>query len=203
MRIVVFGSTGGTGRLVVEEARRRGHQVVAVARRDPDEPFGEGVALVRAQPWDRSVIAGAVAGADAVLSALGPRAGETITEISDATRAIVGVLQGHTPTRLVVPGNASVFSDKELTGAYANVGEEHRRVVALVRESALPWSVLVAPILSDDPASGNVMTAIDERPPGRTLTRGDFAATMLDAIAHAEWVGHLVGVANAQPDDDG
>ena len=102
----------------------------------------------------------------------------------------------------MVPGNAAVFSDKELTGAYANVGEEHRRVVALVRDSALPWSVLVAPTLSDDPATHSVLTAIDERPPGRALTRGDFAATMLDAIAHPEWVGHLVGVANPQPDDD-
>ncbi|MFT4976570.1 MAG: hypothetical protein ACI8S6_002475, partial [Myxococcota bacterium] len=32
MQIVVFGSTGKTGRLVVEQALERGHRVVAAAR---------------------------------------------------------------------------------------------------------------------------------------------------------------------------
>ena len=34
MKIAVLGATGRTGRLVVTEARRRGHHVVAVVR-DP------------------------------------------------------------------------------------------------------------------------------------------------------------------------
>jgi len=199
VRIVVFGSTGGTGQQIVHQARARGHEVVAVARRDPDAPFGEGVALVRGRPSDRSVIAGAVAGADAVLSALGPVAGVTTTEISDATQAIVDVLRDDAAARLVVPANSSVCSDRELTGPYANVGEEHRRVVAIVRASSLSWTVLVAPTLSDDPATGEVVSVIDERPPGRTLTRADFAATMLDAIAEPAWIGHVVGVAGPAP----
>ena len=33
MNIVVFGATGGTGRAVVEQAIRAGHQVTAVVRR--------------------------------------------------------------------------------------------------------------------------------------------------------------------------
>ena len=198
MRIAVFGSTGRTGRLVVEEARQRGHEVVAVARRDPDEPFGDGVTIVRGQPSDPSVIAAAVSGADAVLSALGPVAGVTTTEISDATRAIVRVLERDGPSRLVIPGNTTVFTDTVLTGDYANVGQEHRRDVAIVRASALSWTVLVAPILADDPPTGNVVAVVDGKAPGRTLTRSDFAAAMVDAIGEAEWVDHLVGLANPE-----
>ena len=34
MRITVFGAAGGVGRCVVEEALGRGHEVLAVARRE-------------------------------------------------------------------------------------------------------------------------------------------------------------------------
>ena len=33
MKIAVFGSTGGNGRLILDEAMRRGHEVTAFARR--------------------------------------------------------------------------------------------------------------------------------------------------------------------------
>ncbi len=74
-RLVVFGATGGTGRALVEQALAAGHTVTAVARRP------EAVGLQHAR---LTVLAGdvltpaslepAIAGHDAVLSALGVRA---------------------------------------------------------------------------------------------------------------------------------
>jgi hypothetical protein len=57
--------------------------------------------------------------------------------------------------------------------------------------------VLAAPFLTDEPATGDVATAIDAKASGRSLTRADLAATLVDALGHGEWIGHIVGVANA------
>jgi hypothetical protein len=37
---------------------------------------------------------------------------------------------------------------------------------------------------------------VDGKGPGRSLTRADFAAVLLDALDRPEWVGHMVGLAN-------
>jgi hypothetical protein len=100
--------------------------------------------------------------------------------------------------RFVLPANASVFSDAPVSGRYANVAAEHRRNVAKVRSTAgLAWTVVAAPILTDDPATGRIDVVLEAMPAGRTLTRGDFASTMLDALGNDAWIGHIVGAANA------
>jgi putative NADH-flavin reductase len=198
MRITVFGATGRTGRLVVAGAVTRGWEVAAVARRRPDEPFPAGVAVVVGSPANTGVVAGAIAGSQAVISALGPIAEVTVAEVSDATAKIVRVLEeSRTPRRFVLPANASVFSDAPVTGRYANVAAEHRRNVATVRSAQrLAWTVVAAPVLVDDPPTGLVDVAVDAMPAGRTLTRADFAATMLDALGEDAWVGRVIGVAD-------
>jgi putative NADH-flavin reductase len=197
MRLAVFGANGRTGRLVVEEANRRGMQVAAVMRRPPETAFPDGVAVIVVNPAGRGVIAGTVAGTEAVVSALGPVAMATQTEISDLTTTIVRVLEAGEPRRLILPANVSVFSDADVTGRFANVAAEHRRNVATARASDLDWTVVAPATLTDEPPTGRVVTAIDAKVEGRTLTRRDFAATMLDAIEREDWVHHVVGAANA------
>jgi putative NADH-flavin reductase len=196
MRVTVFGANGRTGRLVVDGALQRGWQVVAVVRREPDPALPVAAAVVVGDPRDPGVIAGAIAGSGAVVSALGPVAEVTRTEVSETTATIVQVVSSGTTRRLILPANSSVFSDGEVTGEYANVAAEHRRDVATVRGSDIDWTVVVTGFLSDDQATGRVAVAVDEMPAAEWVTRGDFAATMLDAIDHADWVGHLIGVAN-------
>ena len=53
-KIVVFGAGGKAGRLITEEAARRGHAVTAAARDLSNEPgFAEGVHAVMDNPAHR------------------------------------------------------------------------------------------------------------------------------------------------------
>ena len=70
------------------------------------------------------------------------------------------------------------------------------RYAAILAASGLEWTIVAAPFLTDDPATGDVGTVVDGKGPGRSLTRADFAAVLLDALDRPEWVGHMVGVAN-------
>jgi len=102
-RIVVIGGTGYAGGNIVAEAARRGHDVVAIARKAPADPV-EGVAYVSGNVLDIDSIADALEGADVVVSAVAPR-GDMIDSGLDAVRGLADRLTG-TGTRLGVVGGA-------------------------------------------------------------------------------------------------
>ncbi len=101
MKIVVFGASGKTGRLVVAQAAQRGDDVVAFVRDASKQWYPDAVNVHQGDPSDAKAVEVALAGADAVVSALGPIAEETTTEISDATRTIVDAMEriGSAPYR--------------------------------------------------------------------------------------------------------
>ena len=72
MRVVVLGATGGTGRLLVEQAIDRGHEVVAYIRRPDALSPRPGLDVVGGQLSDEPALTAAMTGADAVLCAIGP-----------------------------------------------------------------------------------------------------------------------------------
>ena len=196
MRVVVLGTTGRTGSIVADLALDQGIDVVALVRHEPEPPLDARVAVTVVDLRDQDAIAPELAGADAVVSAIGPVAGVTVTEVSESTQAVVDAMTRAGVRRIVAAANGKVFSDDEVTGEYANVAAEHRRDAAILAASGLEWTIVAAPFLTDDPATGDVGTVVDGKGPGRSLTRADFAAVLLDALDRPEWVGHMVGVAN-------
>ncbi|MGZ5297342.1 MAG: NAD(P)-dependent oxidoreductase [Actinomycetota bacterium] len=196
MKIVVFGASGRTGRSVVAQAVRRGDDVIAFVRDASKQWFPDAAKIHQGRPSDADAVEAALIGSDAVISALGPITEETTTQISDATRTIVEAMERIGPHRIAIAANAKVFSVAEVAGPYANVAAEHRRDAAILRESALDWTVVAAPILTDDPATGSYVAVVDGKGPGRSITRGDFATALLDAVEKDAWIRHLVGVTN-------
>lgn len=201
MKIVVFGASGRTGRQVVPQAVTRGHDVTAFVRDASKQWYPDAVTVHQGDPSDAASVETALTGAEAVISVLGPIAGKTESEVSDATTTIVEVMERTGPHRLVVAANNTVFSDREVTGEYANVAAEHRRDLGILRESALAWTVVAAPKLNDEPGSGSYDAVIDGRAPGHSITRADFAAAILDVLTHDDWIRHVVGVANTPSEE--
>ena len=94
MRIAVFGSTGGTGLALLQQAIQRGHQVIAFARDQQKIPsLGPNPNVIQGDVLDRNAVKLAVDGADAVISALGVRLGQAPGTVrSDGTQNIVNAL---------------------------------------------------------------------------------------------------------------
>jgi putative NADH-flavin reductase len=74
MKVLIFGATGGTGRELVEQALQQGHEVTAFAR-NPAKVTAkhEKLKVVKGNILDCHSVGAAVAGQDAVFSALGVR----------------------------------------------------------------------------------------------------------------------------------
>jgi putative NADH-flavin reductase len=195
---MVFGATGRTGRLLVGLATERGHEVTAFLREESDTaPVGE-VRAVYGDPCDPAAIAAALAESrpEAVVSAIGPIAGVTETEVSEAIGAIVAVMTDAGPPRLVIASNVVVFSDGELTGEFADVGAEHRRNLAILRDCVLDWTALAPALLRDDGATGSFVAKVEAPPPGPTIARADLALALLDALERPDWIGRAIGISS-------
>ena len=73
MKLVVLGATGVTGRLLVDQALDRGHEVVAYVRRPDALDERPGLRVVGGELSDQTGLTAALTGTDAVLCALGPK----------------------------------------------------------------------------------------------------------------------------------
>ena len=109
MKLTIFAATGGIGRRALEQALAAGHDVTAVVR-DPNKLSGEAVRIVTADlaAADPAALESAVAGADAVLSGLGPRSTSETGIASQGTRAIVQAMHATGARRIVVVSAAPI-----------------------------------------------------------------------------------------------
>jgi len=112
MNVIVFGATGRTGKLVVQEALARGHQITAFARNPQAlESARPNLLIVQGDILDSGSVARAVAGQAAVLCALGAPAHRPGTAVSEGTRNIVAAMKSSGVRRLVCLSAAGVVGD--------------------------------------------------------------------------------------------
>lgn len=211
MDVTVFGASGGIGSRVVALGSERGDHVRAVVRSAASGVVLEGltgVDVVIADVMDTTAIEPLVAGADAVITAIGIRPGQGNPSVAtDGARSIVTAMQS-TGTRRILLVSAS--------GAYREPGDDAltrwiakpivRRVLArqfvdvraaddIVMASGLDWTVVRPSRLIDDPGA-QYRTAIDRGLPGGWYSRrADVADFLLRAVTDVATVGHTVSVA--------
>lgn len=189
MRIVVVGAGGGTGRLVVDEGLRRGHELVAVSRCGSGRPD---VTDVLADATDPTALAEAFrVPPDAVVVAVGGASGNPRNRTT-VTRAVLDALPDGARPRLVVQSSIGAGDSMRflppLMRPVASLGlgkalADHTEQEALVTGSGLPWTVVRPGQLTDKPA-GDKAVALTE--PARfvpVISRADVARLILDLLA--------------------
>ena len=224
MKLTIFAATGGIGRHVLEQAVARGHEVTAVVR-DPkklSEHVRQKVRIVRADlaAPDFGALKAAVAGADAVLSGLGPRKLSEAGITSRGTRAIVEAMKATDARRIVVVSAAPIgtvpspgrpnpprhdpgegfFMRHLLSPMIKTVLRKHYADLALMedilRESGLDWTVMRPPRLTDKPLSGKYRTAHGQNlRGGLTISRADVADMMLRVLEEPASIDQAIGIA--------
>src|SRR5882724_2106297 len=110
MRLTIFGATGGTGKHLVNQGLAAGHKVTAVVR-DPSRltlPSQDRLHVLTADVMDPAAVVPAVEDADAVVSALGPRRGESRSVSADSARSIVQAMEKSGASRLITVSGSIV-----------------------------------------------------------------------------------------------
>lgn len=198
MRVAVLGATGATGRLLVDELVGSGHTVVALARsRQVDAPAA--VTWVVGDARNPHPLKALVDGADAVVSALGPRRGDRtlhreVAPLLTAAMQAAGVRRfvGVSGAGIDVPGDRKSRRDRAISALLKVVGGQTVRDKALEREiwaaSGLDWTLARAPRLVDGPATGQIEHAAHTSPRRTAITRADLAAFLADLAERPDYL---------------
>jgi putative NADH-flavin reductase len=213
MRITVFGATGPTGRQLTGQALTAGHEVTAVTRRLEKLSPRAGLTMARADVTDPEAVEAAVAGSQAVLSALGaPLTRRPVEVYSTGTGHIMAAMHRQGVKRLVVvsssvtdprwrPSNAFFFN--HVLDPYVNrvlgrtVHEDMRRMEAAIRAGELDWTIVRPCGLFDHPDVTGYVTEEDSAD-GLFTARSDLAAAMLAQLTDGSFVHKAMGVVTTQ-----
>lgn len=211
MNITIFGATGATGTLLTGQALAAGHAVTAIVR-DAARlavPADQNLRVVTANVMDPAAIVPALDGADAVVSAIGPRGTGPTTVIQDSLRSIIEAMD-KTGVRRLVQVSGSIVADEgeSLYMRYLvkpvarrtflrHVCADMRAGETEIRQSDLEWTILRPPALTDKAAAGIYRRAIDRNlPHGFSVSRADLAACILALLADPAVVRRHVAIAS-------
>ena len=78
----------------------------------------------------------------------------------------------------------------------SNVYEDMVRTVDVVRSSDLDWTIVRVPMLTDDPAKGDVTVAYVGKGMGARITRADMAAFMLEQLEDGSYLHQAPAISN-------
>ncbi|MFF0739088.1 NAD(P)-dependent oxidoreductase [Streptomyces sp. NPDC004111] len=210
MRIAVFGANGPTGRHLTDQALAHGHEVVAVTRRPGSLPSGRtGLTVAVADATDPPAVDAALAGTDAVLSALGARfSKETITTYSASATAITGAMARHGIKRILAVSSSIADPDWRPTGAHffnhvldplvnrrlgRTLHEDMRRMEEIIGRTDLDWTLVRPSGLFEHPVVTDFHTA-ETSADGVFTARADLAASMLRELEERRYVRTAMGV---------
>ncbi|HLJ99444.1 MAG TPA: NAD(P)-binding oxidoreductase [Streptosporangiaceae bacterium] len=193
MRIAVFGSTGGNGRLLLAQAVRRGHEVTAFARQARALDDTPGLAgIVEGDARDLSLAAKAVAGQQAVIMTVSgggePGVGTAIA------RTVVQAMDASGVPRLVATSAYGIVARKPYVAAplirriFRAVFADQAAADEVIAASDLDWTIARATrLVGGQPRRpARVDTALFRGGP-YSVSRQAYASVLLDL---AENGGH-------------
>jgi putative NADH-flavin reductase len=209
MRILIVGASGATGRELVTQALSRGHEVTALVRRpDRFRIRHPRLRIVAGDVLDPAAVDTAVAGQEAVLSALGHKRWMIPTRIlSSGTRNLVAAMERHGVRRYLGVTALGVGDSWWRGGLYYTLFLipvllqfyfwDKLRQERLVRASDLDWTLVRPGAFSSGRARGRWRAGTTIGNPLWTvrIARADVAHFLLDELEAKRHLRETVAVA--------
>lgn len=205
MKLLLLGATGGTGRQLLTQALAAGHDVTAFARRGDGIPTRhERLRVVEGDILDGSArIKDAVAGQDAVISALGR--GKTFRSdhlIERCVPVILAAMRVHGVQRLIFTSaigagetinDAPLFSRLFIRILLGDIYADKIAGEAHIRRSDIDWTLVQPSQLTDGPLTRRYRAGEHLPMSGiPTISRADAAHFMLDQVHNPAYVRRVV-----------
>lgn len=208
MRVVILGGTGPSGILLIEEALAAKHTIVVYARSPQKLPAHlskhPDITIVKGELQDVAALATALAGAHAVLSALGPTLGNPSgTPIAHGYAVVLEAMRRAGVKRLIALGTTSIKDAKDkfsfvysgmIASVYAGAHSAYKDIVAVgetIRESEdIDWTIVRVPVLKNDNNREVRAGFVGDGGAGAayTLSRRGFAVFVVQELEKGEWI---------------
>lgn len=204
MKVVVFGASRGVGLNVVKQALEAGHTVTAFVR--SPEKFGvahANLTVFKGDALDATAVENAIAGQEAVISALGPTRPPVPRMMETSAKNIVAGMRKHGVRRLVSTTGAGVRQPEDkpkfidhLIGFLLNllakdVVLDSAENVKVIQASDLEWTVVRYPRLKDGEHTRKYQVGFVGKESGTQLSRADGADFVLKELIEKKWLRKL------------
>jgi putative NADH-flavin reductase len=197
INVVVLGAAGRTGRLIVAEALRNGHQVTAALRTPASMPAASGLRVERADVRDADSLRAVITGHDAVVCAIGAPGRKADNLYSDGARATVAAMQTCGVKRLLAITSVGVRHDDPhhawwyrslIRPIGANLYADMARMEHIVRDSDLDWTFVRPTYLQDRESAGSYRATDNSTPKGGwRITHTDVARFIVEELDAHRW----------------
>jgi uncharacterized protein YbjT (DUF2867 family) len=199
MQIAILGGTGGIGGHVLAWALEAGYPVRALARSPQALAPAPGLAVTRGDALDADAVTEVVDGADAVVSALGPRGAKAPGLLAGAAANTVAAMQKTGARRLVCVSAAGAYISGDphmnwlvkaiLPRVLAKQFADTRQMEDVIRATDLDWTLVRASRLTNRPGTRRYRVSPDYPPSGGwKISRADVAHFIAAVLADDGWL---------------
>jgi putative NADH-flavin reductase len=197
MKLVVFGSTGGIGTQVVEQALAARHEVTAVARRPSAIALRhERLEVIEGDVLEPETIRGAIAGKDVVISAIGVHDRRPTTVYSEGVANMIKAMQSARVHRLfcvsasgLEPGPLwqRLIAKPILWLVLKEMYSDLVRMEEVVKRSNVDWTILRPVAFTNGPRTGHYQVALNRHLSGGLfISRADIADYIIRQLESVE-----------------
>ena len=196
MKIVIIGATGRSGIIVTEKALEQGHAVTALVRNPSKLNLSHPrLTVIKGNVLDYFSVDLAMAKQEAVLCALGMGQTGPKTALSEGTKNIVKAMERHGVRRIVCELSVGI-DNRPLPPGFDEIAAEHRRQLAILRQTDLDWIAVCPPIITEYAATGQYRLIANVMPQGFVqISKFDLADFMLSQLTSNEYLQKTVGIA--------
>jgi len=204
MKIIVFGASGGTGIEIVKQALEAGYDVTAFVRNPAKVVIQHPkLKLVTGDVMVAAAVEEAVAGQEAVISALGPTRPPMPAMMEMAAQNIVVAMKKAGIRRLISTTGAGVRDPQDqpklidhlmkglLSLLAGDVLRDSAANVDVIRASDLDWTIVRYPRLLDGAHTGTYRVGFIGKDSGSQLSRADGADFVLRELAEGKYLQRM------------
>ena len=202
MKLTIFGATGRIGGHLLTWAVDAGHDVHVLARSPQALRPRDGLTVTGGDVLDPAAVATVISGADAVLSAVGPKIRDNFRKTELLGPAAANIIDGMHKTgahRLISVSAAGAFVTEDpdmswlvkqiLPRIFARTYADVRRMEQVVRASDLDWTLVRPTRLVNAPGTGEYRVRADYAPRGGgKIARADVAHFIATALTSATYI---------------
>ena len=207
MKVLVFGASGKTGRMIVERATAAGHEVTAFVR-NSEEGQAPNVKVAKGDATNRADVDAAMQGQEAVIDTIGGKTPYKDTDLeSSAAAVITSSMKASGVRRLIATSMLGVGDSKDNAPLYARLlvstflrgaDKDKLAMEAEVTSSGLDWTILRPAILNDDEATGNVQVIAEgTEEKAHKITRADLAEFIVQQLQADNYLRQSIVLANS------
>ncbi len=204
MKLIIFGSTGATGRQIVAQALEQGHDVTAFAR-SPEklDQKHEKLQVIKGNVLDFASVERAIQGQDVVLCALGAPPTDKSNLRANGTKNIIQAMEKTGVKRFICQSTHGVGDSRgEMTFLFKYIlvpfilrraFADHEIQENYIKESQLDWIIARPMALTDGEHTGSYQHGLtaDNKTVTFKISRADTADFMLKQLADNSYLHKL------------